>query len=61
MSRRHKRAHARIELLEGLLLEAANHIDSAADVIEDLDGDIDGECRDERRFARKLRKAAHGP
>lgn len=39
--------------------EAADAIESAADVIESFErGDIDGECADNREFATELRKAA---
>lgn len=59
MSARHKRAHKRIQQLEELLDRAADYIDSAADVIEDLDGgDLDGENADAHQFADKIRKAA---
>ena len=47
---------ARIQTLEDALKKAANHIDSAAEVINDLDGDIDGECEDARAFAKSLRE-----
>jgi hypothetical protein len=62
MSRRHKRAAKRIADLECMLQKAATHIESAADVIESLDGDdVDGECEAERVFAGSLRQIATTP
>ncbi len=60
MSARHKRAKKRIKVLEEYVLRAANHIDSAADVIEESGVDFDGEADEERAFAENLRTLAAG-
>lgn len=62
MSARHKRAHARIVVLENHLRKAAAYIESAADVItNELDpDDIDGENADAREYAATCRRIADG-
>lgn len=62
MSRRHTRTKKRIAALERLLRCAAQHIESAADIIEEegICDMLDGEVEEERAFAETLRKIAAG-